>query len=138
MPPFRVTVELFNLIVRLFEAKLRLKPAHVNANPAVSNVPAPKPKSLAFVDVNGLPSVQYPPIPLKNNLPAKLTPLVVIVCPVVVLLNVIFAVELHTVPANSDIEPRMFNVGDVPVAKVAVPAETVMFRHAKAPVIVTV
>jgi len=57
---------------------------------------------------------------------------------VVVELNVSGAVVLHTVPANNVIDPRTFRVGDVPVAKVTVPAETVMSRHAKAPVIVTV
>jgi hypothetical protein len=70
--------------------------------------------------------------------PLIVTPLVVTVLPVDVELNVTLPVELQTVPANSDIEPRMSSVGDVPVAKVTVPAETVMFRHAKAPVIVTV
>jgi len=57
---------------------------------------------------------------------------------VVVELNVIAPVELHTVPANSVMEPRMFNVGDVPVANVTVPADTVMSRQANAPVMVTV
>jgi hypothetical protein len=52
--------------------------------------------------------------------------------------NVIAPVELHTVPATNDIEPRMFSVGEVPVANVTVPAETVMSRQARAPVMVTV
>lgn len=88
--------------------------------------------------VNALPSVHAPPAPLKVTLPERVVPFVVTVLPVTVELNVVAPVELHTVPANSDIEPRMSSVGDVPVAKVTVPAETVMFRHAKAPVIVTV
>jgi hypothetical protein len=86
-----------------------------------------------------LPSVHSPPTPL-NTIGAfvRATVLVVIVFPVVVALKVIVPLELQTVPANSDIEPRTFRVGDVPVANVTVPAETVMSRHAKAPVIVTV
>jgi hypothetical protein len=63
---------------------------------------------------------------------------VVIVLPVEVELKVMVPVELQTVPANSDIEPRMFSEGPVPVANVTAPAETVMSKHAKAPVIVTV
>jgi hypothetical protein len=57
---------------------------------------------------------------------------------VVVELNVITPVELHTVPATNDMEPRTFSVGDVPVANVTVPADTVMSRQFKAPVMVTV
>ncbi len=66
------------------------------------------------------------------------TPLVVTVLPVVVDENVIGPVELHTVPAINDMEPRTSNVGDVPAANVTVPADTVMSRQAKAPVMVTV
>lgn len=94
---------------------------------------------LASADVdNALPNVQPPPTPLKSIAPEIVTPLVVTVLPVDVELNVIVPVLLHTVPANSDMEPRMFNVGDVPVANVTVPADTVMSRQAKAPVMVTV
>ena len=88
--------------------------------------------------VNALPKVHAPPAPLKVTPPPKEVPLVVIVFPVVVALNVIVPVELHTVPASKDMEPRTSSVGDVPVAKVTVPADTVISRHAKAPVIVTV
>ena len=105
----------------------------------MSKVPAATviPK-LPVANVKALPSVHPPPTPLKVIEVPMTVPLVVIVLPVVVELNVIPPVELHTVPANKDMEPRMFSVGDVPVAKVTVPAETVMSRHAKAPVIVTV
>ena len=85
-----------------------------------------------------LPSVQPPPTPLKVTDAGIVTPLVVTVLPVVVELNVTSPVLLHTVPANSDIEPRMFSVGDVPVANVTVPADTVMSRQVKPPVMVTV
>jgi hypothetical protein len=63
---------------------------------------------------------------------------VVTVLPVDVELNVVVPVELHTVPASKDIEPAMLIEGDVPVAKVTVPAETVISRQFSAPVIVTV
>jgi hypothetical protein len=65
-------------------------------------------------------------------------PLVVIVFPVVVALNVIAPPELHTVPASKDIEPLIANVGAVPVANVTVPADTVISRQVNAPVQVTV
>jgi hypothetical protein len=105
----------------------------------VSNVPAVKIK-IEVETLNALPRVQPPPTPLKviNASGAMATPFVVIVRPVDVDVNVILPVELHTVPANSDMEPRTFSVGDVPVANVTVPADTVMSRQAKAPVIVTV
>ena len=93
---------------------------------------------VAPVLVKALPNVQPPPKPLRSTDPDIETPLVVIVLPVVVELNVTLPVELQTVPASKDIEPAMLIEGDVPVAKVTVPAETVMSRHAKAPVIVTV
>jgi hypothetical protein len=70
--------------------------------------------------------------------PLIVVPFVVIVLPVVVEVKVMVPVALHTVPANKDIDPRMFRVGDVPVANVTTPAETVISRHAKPPVIVTV
>jgi hypothetical protein len=66
------------------------------------------------------------------------TPFVVIVFPVAVALNVIAPVELQTVAATSDMEPLMASVGLVPVANVTVPADTVMSRQSRAPVIVTV
>jgi hypothetical protein len=88
--------------------------------------------------VKALPNVQPPPKPLRSTDPDIETPLVVIVLPVVVELNVTLPVELHTVPASNVIEPRTFSDGPVPVAKVTVPAETVIFRQFSAPVIVTV
>lgn len=105
----------------------------------MSSVPAVKTVPLGLLKVTALPSVQTPPTPLKFTWAAFIVvPLVVMVLPVAVELNVIPPVELHTVPASKDIEPAMFSDGPVPVAKVTVPAETVMSRHAKAPVIVTV
>jgi hypothetical protein len=89
------------------------------------------------VEVSALPSVQPPPDPVKP-ICGSVTPLVVTVLPVVVELNVSAPVELHTVPAINDIEPRTSSVGDVPVANVTVPADTVISRQAKAPVMVTV
>ena len=88
--------------------------------------------------VNALPSVHPPPTPLKVTVPEIVTPLVVTVFPVVVALNSIAAVLLHAVPASKDIDPLIASVGLVPVANVTVPADTVMSRHSKAPVIVTV
>jgi hypothetical protein len=78
-------------------------------------------------------------MPLKVTCAAFIVvPFVVIVCPVDVDVNVILPVLFHTVPASNVMEPRMFSVGDVPVANVTVPADTVMSRQAKAPVMVTV
>ena len=131
-----VTVEepKFSVLAR---ALLILKLNVVNAKLAVLTVPVLNVK-VALPIVNALPNVHPPPAPLNRTLPNIVVPLVVTVLPVVVAEKVIVPVALHTVPANSDIEPRMSSVGDVPVAKVTVPAETVMSRHAKAPVIVTV
>ena len=103
----------------------------------MSNVPAVSVNEFTVVKL--LPSVHPPPTPLNTiGVFVRFTPLVVIVFPVVVALNVIVPVELHTVPASKDMEPRTSSVGPVPVAKVTVPADTVISRHAKAPVIVTV
>ena len=84
------------------------------------------------------PSAQAPPTPLNSMDPDRVTVLVVMVCPVVVELNVILPVDDHVVAAIKVIDPAMFKVGVVPVAKVTVPAETLMFKQASAPVIVTV
>jgi hypothetical protein len=65
-------------------------------------------------------------------------PFVVIVLPVAVALKVIVPELLQIVPATSDIEPLIANVGVVPVAKVTVPVDVVMSRQVKAPVIKTV
>ena len=88
--------------------------------------------------VKALPRVQPPPAPLKVTDAEIVTPLVVTVLPVLIEVKVIAPVELHTVAAASDMEPRMFSVGDVPVANVTVPADTVMSRQANAPGMVTV
>ena len=53
-------------------------------------------------------------------------------------LKVIAPILFHTVDATNDIDPLTPSVGVVPIAKVTVPADTVMSRQAKAPVIVTV
>jgi hypothetical protein len=120
-------------------------PGVVMLNPAVSSVPC---KTAIGVEtppptVRALPSVHPPPAPLKvtvppENAPVRTVPLVVIVLPVVVELNVMGPVLLHTVPANNDMEPRISIAGDVPVANVTVPADTVMSRQVSAPVMVTV
>jgi hypothetical protein len=99
-------------------------------------VPADRVKRFAVVIA--LPNVHPPPTPLKIIGGAKLTPFVVTVLPVDVEEKVIVPVLVQSVPDNSDSDPRMFSVGDVPVANVTVPADTVMSRHARAPVIVTV
>ena len=107
----------------------------VTLYPPVINPPAAT--VTAEVDVSALPSVYSPPDPEKFICGSDV-PFVVTVLPVVVDENVIAPVELHTVPANSDMEPRMLSVGPVPVANVTAPADTVMSRQAKAPVMVTV
>ena len=93
---------------------------------------------MAALVVNALPSVHAPPTPLNVTAPVSVVPFVVTVLPVVVALNVVVPVLLQTVPATKDMEPVTARVGPVPVAKVTVPAETVMSRHSRAPVIVTV
>jgi hypothetical protein len=133
-----VSVEEFKFSPRV-RLELQLKSnEHVRAYPLddVSSVPS----STVSTDVvlSALPRVQPPPTPEKDTEPAKDVPLVVTVRPVAMEENVIAPVELHTVPATNDIEPRMFSVGEVPVANVTVPAETVMSRQARAPVMVTV
>jgi hypothetical protein len=66
-----------------------------------------------------------------------LAPLVVIVLPVVVALNV-NGILPNTVAATSVIDPLIAIVGDVPTANVTVPADTVISRQVRAPVQVTV
>ena len=120
-------------------------PGVVILNPAVFSVPCVSTIGVETPPptVSALPSVHPPPAPLKvtvppENAPVRTVPLVVIVLPVVVELNVMGPVLLHTVPAINDIEPRTSSVGVVPVANVTVPADTVMSRQANAPVMVTV
>ena len=88
--------------------------------------------------VSALPRVHSPPTPLNVIAAFIVTPFVVTVFPVVVDEKVIAPVLDQIVPAASNIDPRIFSVGDVPVANVTVPADTVMSRPANAPVIVTV
>ena len=88
--------------------------------------------------VKALPNVHAPATPLNVTEPPKATPLVVTVLPVVVALNVVVPVLFHTVPASSDILPDTASVGAEPVAKVTVPADTVISKQVNAPVIVTV
>jgi hypothetical protein len=88
--------------------------------------------------VKALPSVQPPPIPLNATTPLIVVPFVVTVFPVVVALNVIVPVVGQRVPAISDIDPLIANVGVVPSANVTVPADTVISRQVNAPVQVTV
>lgn len=117
---------------------LELNVPVVKLNPF--NVIAPFVNVVASVapNVKALPKLQPPPTPLNVMAPFNVTALVVIVLPVVVLLKVIVPVLLHTVPALKFIEPETASVGAVPVANVTVPAETVISRQVKAPVIVTV
>lgn len=123
-----------DLAVATFELNIpvdKSKPLSVNA-PFVNVVVSVAPVT------NALPKLQPPPTPLNVIAPFIVVPLVVIVLPVVVALNVIAPVLLQTVPATNDIEPVTANVGVVPVAKVTTPALTVISKHSKAPVIVTV
>lgn len=127
-------------------APVELKePGVVMLNPAVFSVPCVTAIGVeaAPPTVRALPSVHPPPAPLKvtappENAPVRTVPLVVIVLPVVVELNVMGPVLLHTVPVTNDMEPRISIDGVVPVANVTVPADTVMSRQVKPPVIVTV
>jgi len=57
------------------------------------------------------------------------TPLVVIVLPVVVALNVIVPLLLHTVPVSNVKDPLTVREGDTPFAKVTVPAVTVRSKQ---------
>ena len=88
--------------------------------------------------VRALPSVHSPPEPFNVifDTAEKLVPLVVIVLPVVVALNVILPEAFQTVPATKDIDPL---IASVPLlVNVTVPADTVKSRQVKAPVNVTV
>jgi hypothetical protein len=79
-----------------------------------------------------------PPTPLNEIFEFIVLPPEFIVLPVVVELKVIVPLMFHTVPASNDIDPRMLRAGDVPCANVTVPADTVMSRQFKVPVMVTV
>ena len=88
----------------------------MSKEPFVTVIPA--------VEVKAEPSVQPPPAP--SNMIMELlneVPLVVIVLPVVVELNVTVAPKLQLVPATKDNEP--LTAREVPDEKVTVPAETV-------------
>lgn len=119
-------------------AELTLKNPAVSVNVLSDSVPWLSVAVRKEESVSALKSVHPPPAPLKVTLPFMVTPFVVTVLPVVVDVNVIVPVEFHTVPARRVIDPATLNVGVVPVAKVTVPADTVMSRQARAPVIVTV
>ena len=95
---------------------------------------------MVWVDdtVKELPKDHSPPTPVSVTPPDKVVPLVVIVLPVVVERNVIVPVLFQTVPATKDILPDTARVGVVPVAKVTVPADTVISKQVNVPVIVTV
>ena len=104
----------------------------------VEKVPLVKVRPVDPVFERALPSVHAPPTPFSVMLAGMLTPFVVMVFPVVVALNVIAPVAFQVMPAARVIDPETASVGDVPVAKVGVSAETVMSRQSIAPVIVTV
>jgi hypothetical protein len=88
-------------------------------------------------NVNALPKLHPPPTRLNVIAPFITTPLVVIVL-LDKELNVIPPLLFQIVPAISVMEPDTVSEGVVPVANVTVPAETVISRQARAPVIVTV
>jgi hypothetical protein len=131
----RFMVELLRLIA-LIDALLELSDSVVIANPPELNVPLFTAIELVNPVVSADPNVHAPPTPLKVSEPLRVVPLVVTVLPVVVALNVIAPVELHTVPANKDIDPLI--VGVPVLLNVTVPAETVKSRQVSAPVNVTV
>jgi hypothetical protein len=111
----------------------------VRSNPFNDKAPLVMVTVAVLTVVNALPKDQAPATPLKLIVAAlNEVPLVVIVLPVVVELNVIPPVLLHTVPATNDMLPETANVGVVPVANVTTPADTVISKHNNAPVIVTV
>lgn len=91
-----------------------------------------------LLTVNALPSVHAPPTPLSVMSAAIDVPLVVMVLPVVVALNVIAPVDVHVVPVFKDMLPEIANVGDVPSANVQPVTDVVISKQVKAPVIVTV
>ena len=117
---------------------LELNMPVVNVKLPKFNVPLVNVVVLVADVVNALPNVHAPPDPLNVTAPLKTTPLVVTVLPVVVALNVVVPVLFHTVPATSDILPDTASVGAEPVAKVTVPADTVISKQVNAPVFVTV
>jgi hypothetical protein len=131
--------------ISLTPNEIERTPVPVEANNPVCKVnpfrdSAPAVNVVVSVDpiVKVLPKDQ-PPAALLNVIGAFIdTPLVVIVLPVVEELNVIAPVLDQTVPATKDILPDTARVGVVPVAKVTVPADTVISKQSKAPVIVTV
>jgi hypothetical protein len=126
-----------NAIERV-EVALELNTPVVRLNPFNDNEPAIRiVERLPAASVNELPSDQPPPAPLNVSGPI-LVPFVVTVLPVVVALNVVTPVLFHTVPATNDILPDTISVGEVPVAKVTVPADTVISKQRIAPVRVTV
>ena len=135
--------EVFSIILPLPNAILRVlllaeeKTPVVKLNPLKSNVPFVSVVVAERLNVNVLPNIQLPPTPLNvTEVDDIVVPLVVIVLPVVVALNVIAPVAFQNVPATSDILP---DTASVPVLlKVTVPADTVISKQSNAPVIVTV
>jgi hypothetical protein len=129
-----------NAITRV-ETLLELNIPVVSVNPARFSVPLSIVKVLLSSRVRSLPNViETVSLSLIKNVTEqdKVTPLVVtVLSPVRVRLrNVKSPVALHIVPATRDILPYAVIV---PVlAKVTVPAETVMSKQVNAPVKVTV
>jgi hypothetical protein len=140
IPKFNAVLEL-TLIVTVLEPKstdLVEELAEEKLVEVIEKFPLLKDPSftlIADVEVNALPSVQPPPMP-PNVSPAMLTPLVVIVLPVVVALNVVAKPDVQIVPATNVIEPLIVRGADI-IESVTVLAETVRSRH-RPPVIVTV
>ena len=124
-----------NAILRVLELLLLNIPV-VSVNPPSAKAPFVKVVAAVAPIVNALPRVQPPPTPLNVIAGVSVTPLVVIVCPVVVAENVTVPVALHTVLDINDILPA---AARVPVeVKVTVPADAVISKQFSAPVIVTV
>jgi hypothetical protein len=124
-----------NAILRVLEL-LEANVPVVSVNPPRAKAPFVKVVAAVAPIVNALPRVQPPPTPLNVIEGVSVTPLVVIVRPVVVEENVTVPVALHTVLDTNDILPA---TARVPVeAKVTVPADTVISKQFSAPVMVTV
>jgi hypothetical protein len=124
-----------NAILRVLEL-LEANVPVVSVNPPRAKAPFVKVVAAVAPIVNALPRVQPPPTPSNVIEGVSVTPLVVIVRPVVVEENVTVPVALHTVLDTNDILPA---TARVPVeAKVTVPADTVISKQFSAPVMVTV
>lgn len=108
----------------------------VHAKVKLLSTKAPAVRVQVEITVNADPKVQPPPVPLKTTA-ARLQPLVVMVLPVVVAVNVIVP-RSPPPPVNKVKEPAMPNEGVVPTTKDTIPADIVKSKQFSAPVSVTV